>query len=132
MIYFILLISYNLYYLKTSTTTVAIYGIFEIFIACLGLLLSFVFFNNNDQNSIFFTTFFKYFLSVYTVIYICIRGFENINKKFTDKEFTLAPNFKLGSDKEGNFIFSSNLVFLAKKIEKQVKFIDENQNSLIE
>lgn len=125
---FVLLISYNLYYLKTSTNTVAIYGIFEIFIACGGLITSFVFVNVNDQIPNFFIIFFKSFLSVFTVIYVCVRGLENINKKFTDKEFIFLPNFKLGSDQEGNLIFSDNLIFLARKIEQQVKLVDESQN----
>lgn len=146
-VYMTLLISYNLFYLKTSKHTVGIFGIFEFFTAFLALLATAIYgyvisfgieitkIEMTNWWGILFSSMIDFIKSLgifYGIIFVFIRSFENINKRFTNEEFILRAflNLKLGHDNLGNPYFSENKIKLVKKIENIIKTININDKNI--
>lgn len=134
--YLTLLLAYNLFYLKTSKHTVAIFGIFEIFTALIALLATLIYgilisfgtdLDNIDMKQLWLIDLIKSLGIFYGIIFVLIRGFENINKKFLDEKFEVRVfiNFKFGHNKLGQPYFCENKTKLVKKIEGFVKSTDK-------
>lgn len=124
----ILIFSYNLYYLKTEKETLAIYGMFEILFSLLCVIV-FCFgelFPNEplDLTSLFL----KKMILIYASVYIIVRGFENIGKRYQGSEASFYC-FKFGTNEQGKVTYyTKSLLVVALSFEKRIKKTNQRLN----
>jgi len=120
MIFSIMIFAYNLYYLKTEPLAQAIYGIFEVFYAIIAFILFFFSQSTfvNNENLILYAA---YIVGLYVPVYVVIRGFESIGKRYKNKQGVVFW-LKFGTNDDGKAIhYSTRLLGVARYFEKSIK-----------
>lgn len=115
------ILSYNFYYLKTEIETQGIYGLLEVLFAMLSFIVLSLPSIDIEISKNFYFILLKNTVLIYVPIYVMVRGFELIGKKYKYKEVNFA-GLKFGTDESGKAIYYSNIILKpALCFEKHIK-----------